>query len=365
MQRRCRWLLAPALMMLTSCDHHPIAPVVSTPSNAANAALPGASRSSYPGGQRTPFRPELEDLAAVPPGDGSTPLRAVVDDYPAWSPDGRLITFHRRYPSRYGPPGLYVVPRHGGVPRLLLTGGFFFPSEVSFSPDGERLVCNNANQLVFVNLQSGAISRPMYTDNGATCPDWSPDGHSVVYYRVFLDGFPAEPPDSAGLHIFDVKTGLDRLLWSGYGAEPAGPSKWIRNGTALAMLHGDNTGWHFSVAALDGSEFNRVLSVATPEFLWNLQHLNPARPRSGPRATESVVMLVVGRPIERTLQVTIDPVAISQRQTLGLWDAVSPDGREVAVIRPDPADSLGVLYVGHADASPHAGMLQLTHFDPP
>ncbi|TMQ63623.1 MAG: hypothetical protein E6K78_10435 [Candidatus Eisenbacteria bacterium] len=357
-----RLLLLLTLMVVASCGRHAMAPAVGTrPTDAELEAV----RTLAPGEQSIPRRLLVGDLAALPPDDRSIPLRAVVDDYPAWSPDGRLIAFHRRYPSSYGPPGLYIVPRHGGTPRLLLTGGFYFPREVSFSPDAGRLVCNSANQLVFVDVGSGATSRPMYTDNGATYPDWSPDGRHVVYFRIFRSGFPPEPEDSAGLHLFDVEAGLDRPLWSGYGAEPAGPSKWIRDGAALAVLHGDISGWRLSVARLLGSQISGAVSVPFPKAFWNLQHLGPARPRSGPLATESVVMLVLGQEIERTLQLTIDPLAISDRRLLGLWDALSPTGREVAVVRPDPADSLGVIYVGQADAPPQARMLQLTRYEPP
>ena len=76
-------------------------------------------------------------------------------------------------------------------------------------------------------------------------------------------------------------------------------------------------------------------------------------------------MLVIGQAIEQTLQVSVAPVMISNRPVLGLWDALSPTGREVAAIRSDPADSLGVLYVGQADAPPQARMLQLTRYEPP
>ncbi len=359
-------LLIPTLAMIASCDHHPIAPTAATRPTVSEALSPDAMRALPTSEPQTPGKPVANDLMALPPGKGSVPLRTVVDDYPAWSPDGRMIAFHRRYPSSYGPPGLYLVPRHGGTPRLLLQGGFFFPREVSFSPDGQRLVCSNANQLVFVDLGSGAISRPMFTDNGAAFPDWSPDGRNVVYGRIFRSQFPPEPPDSSGLHVFDIASGLDRPLRYGDTVLPSGFARWIRDGTALVFIHGHSNGdQSLSLATLDGRDFFTVFSVRAPKLLWSPQHLDPARPGAGPRATESLVMLVIGRAIERTLQVTLDPVAISDRRLLGLWDALSPTGREVAAIRPDPADSLGVLYVGQADAPPQARMLQLTRYEPP
>ncbi len=366
--RSChRLVLLATVMAVASCDRHPIAPAVETRSSVVQPQLPEAFRALSSDGHSMSLYAAVDDRAALPPDGQSIPLRAVVDDHPAWSPDGRLIAFHRRYPSSYGPPGLYIVPRHGGEPRLLLRGGFFFPREVSFSPDGQRLVCNNGNQLAFVDIATGVVSRPMYTDNGAAGPDWSPDGRLVVYGRIFRSQFPPEPADSSGLHVLDVTSGLDRPLRYGDTVLPSGPVRWIRNGTALAIIHASGGNPFLSVATHDGREFRSLMSVPFPKLLWNLQHLGPARPSSGPLATESLVMLVIGAPaaIERTLQVTIDPFVISDRRLLGLWDALSPTGREVAVIRPDPADSLGVLYVGQADGPPQARMKQLTRYDPP
>lgn len=354
-------LSAPAI---SSCDRHPVAPAVGTSPTVTQVHSLGAHRSLSADVLSVPVQFEPEDEAAVPQDERDIPLRAVVDDHPAWSPDGRLIAFHRRYPSSYGPPGLYVVSRHGGEPRLLLPGGFFFPREVSFSPDGDRLVCSNGNHLTFVDL-TGAVTRPMYTDNGIAFPDWSPDGRSVVYARRFRSQFPLEPADSAGLHIFDVASALDRPLRHGDDVLPSGPVRWIRGGTGVAVLHAVGGDPRLSVASLDGREFSTLMSVPFPKLLWNLQHLGPARPRSGPLATEALVMLVLSQVIDRTLHVTIDPLVISDRPLLGIFDALSPSGREVAVIRPDPADSLGVLYVGQADAPPQARLKQLTRYDPP
>lgn len=369
MYRSCHCLvLLATVMVVASCDRHPIAPAVETRSSLVQPQLPEPFRALSWDDPSMPLHAAVDDQAAVPPGGQSTPLRAVVDDHPAWSPDGRFIAFHRRYPSSYGPPGLYIIPHHGGEPRLLLPGGFFFPREVSFSPDGQRLVCSDNNQLAFVDIATGAVSRPLFTDNGAGFPDWSPDGRFVAYGRKFLSQFPREPVDSAGLHVLDVATGLDRPLRHGDAVLPSGFARWIRGGQGLAFIHGGSGGVQsLSVATLDGREFFTVMSVPFPKLLWNLQHLGSARPRSGPLATESLVMLVIGAPaaIERTLQVTTDPFVISDRRLLGLWDALSPTGRKVAVIRPDPADSLGVLYVGQADGPPRARMKQLTRYEPP
>ena len=313
--------------------------------------------------------PDVSDIRGAAPnkaaGGGMVLPYAFVDDSPAWSPDGRWIAFHRAVPSQYGPPGLYITSRDNGSPRLLLQGNALFPREVSFSPDGRRLVCNAGNQLVLVDLTTGQATRPMFTDNGAIHPDWSSNGRDILYQRASLRRFPPEPVDSAGLHIFDIESGVDRPLWSGFGALPAGPSKWIRNGRAVAVLHGDAAGYYLSAVALDGAYIERLASVPFPKWLANLQRIAPARPRAGPLATETIVALVFGEGGGQLLEVTTDPIAVTERMPAGLWDTLSPTGQEVVAIAPDPAYSLGVLFLRETDASPHAKMRQVTQYDPP
>ena len=41
----------------------------------------------------------------------------MVDDSPAWAPDGASIAFHRAFPSTYGPPGVYVLSMRSGAIR--------------------------------------------------------------------------------------------------------------------------------------------------------------------------------------------------------------------------------------------------------
>src|SRR5437867_1615038 len=63
---------------------------------------------------KEPFRPD--------PRFGHLGTKAIVDDSPAWSPDGRFIAYHRAFISSDGPPGVYLISRDGGKPHQI-TGG--------------------------------------------------------------------------------------------------------------------------------------------------------------------------------------------------------------------------------------------------
>jgi hypothetical protein len=142
--------------------------------------------------------------------DPSVPVSPVLVDFSqAWSHDGRLIVFRRPYASNYGPPGIYIVSSLGGTPRWLAPASLDWPRDLQFSPDDRQLVGTDSFQLVVFDVQTGARSTPLYTNSAVQYPSWSPDGHTIAYYRVSLAPFP--PPDSSFLHTLDLTTSTRKL----------------------------------------------------------------------------------------------------------------------------------------------------------
>src|SRR6266496_4151771 len=79
----------------------------------------------------------------------------------------------------------FVVPSSGGHARFVTGGSFLWPASLRFSPDNRTLVGISDFQLIIIDVATGATNIPMYTNNHAQYPDWSPDGRQIVYNRAF------------------------------------------------------------------------------------------------------------------------------------------------------------------------------------
>lgn len=136
--------------------------------------------------------------------------RCAFDAFPAYSPDGRRVSFERVYgpiESRRDPGSggmlhyaarvdLMVVDARGGAPRAIARWGTDpqpWDGAPRWAPDGTRLVLalgtfRHPNKhtilgtaLVVLDASGGAQHRITSWDLGAGNPDWSPDGQRIVF----------------------------------------------------------------------------------------------------------------------------------------------------------------------------------------
>ncbi len=140
-----------------------------------------------------------------------TPI-LVGQDTPAWSPDGLWLAFTAVGPGASGPDLYRIAP--GGEPEQLTTDEAV-ESWPSYSPESRFIVyaadittgTSRFSELRILDLQTRKIT-DLTTNEGdlaETAPDWSPDGHWVVFeatekgsnqsdiYRMPADG--TEPPE--------------------------------------------------------------------------------------------------------------------------------------------------------------------------
>ncbi len=289
----------------------------------------------------------------VRPGPGDrVPVLAAADVSPEWSHDGSRIAYHRRLPSADGPAGLYIISANGGKPRLLAPGQFVSPAYIRFSPDDRFISCVQATQLLIVDVFAGAESRPMYTANGVTHPDWSPDGRSIVYSRWAL--YPNDPRDSLGLHILDLSSGQDRPVYHEGQVQFGRFPVWFDAGAKVAFIESVDGLTRVSVIQTDGSSRRALVEPPPGRHLGQLRR-HVRNFRDG--------LAFDGLPPLRSSFVDWDgsrihPLPRTYRST----DAYSPDGSMGVGSRVNAEDSTAVLFVFRTDDLTGVTYRQLTHY---
>lgn len=109
------------------------------------------------------------------------------DRQPNWSPAGGLIVFQSRTRTAGGDWDLFVMDTNGGAVRNVTASPLSEDTDVSFSPDGRRLVySSDLGGLEFANLfvlstSGGAALRVTDADRYDGAPSWSPDGSTIAF----------------------------------------------------------------------------------------------------------------------------------------------------------------------------------------
>ncbi len=104
-----------------------------------------------------------------------------------WSPDGKMVAF-------YSGDAIMVIPvsletgRPTGPPRKLIEGEYRYQSNVSWSPDGKKLVFNRRDDEIrddvwIIFVEDGSLTQITSSPDQAQTPVWSPDGKSIAYGR--------------------------------------------------------------------------------------------------------------------------------------------------------------------------------------
>jgi dipeptidyl aminopeptidase/acylaminoacyl peptidase len=284
----------------------------------------------------------------------------MADDSPAWSPDGSSIAFHRAIVSTYGPPGVYLLSLRTGAIRLVIPGNYFSPRDLSFSPDGTRLVVVANAQLAIIDVAGGTMTRPLYTESGVWCPNWSPDGTRILYHRRWVPW--NYPPDSTGIHILDLTTGEDRAVWAGQRLLAGWPLRWSPDGRRIAFVDDPPGDYVRAVSVFTpGDTVVRALMGSThTDYPWLRWY---ARPR--PHTDALLFTEKDGAWLQTRLIDSRSGEPLPWRLCLGPQDVPSPDGEWMALIRAQPGDSVGVLHIRRVDDFLGTSRRRLTKYLPP
>ncbi len=194
-----------------------------------------------------------------PPTDSIFPIpepeHLLVDNFPAWSPDGGQVAYHRQVPSASGPAGMYIINVDGTDERLLLEGNLSFPREIRFAPDGERLSVNVGWDIFVFTLVDGTLQQITFTGGRARSADWSPDGESLVFSE---GGF---------LKVVDVGSGAVVALVDSVGPLVGSTPRWSPQEDLIAFSSGDRSdSQDIFTARSGGSSLHRATDVPYGTF---------------------------------------------------------------------------------------------------
>jgi Tol biopolymer transport system component len=175
---------------------------------AAVLATPGVATAAFPGANGRIAFEQGGVIYSIRP-DGSDRRQLTTDTRshsPRWSPDGRLIAFHRA-------GDIWVMQADGSAAHRV-TSGAANDINPTWSPDGGRLVFSRttdgtlAGRSLFVVSAAGGSGHRLTTmsDGCAVEPTWSATGRYVVYWDKCASGM-----SGTGNAIRKINTGTGAI----------------------------------------------------------------------------------------------------------------------------------------------------------
>jgi Tol biopolymer transport system component len=239
----------------------------------------------------------------------------------------------------------------------LCDASFFWPARLRFSPDDRTLLAIDNLQLELIDVATGTISYPLYTNSAVTYADWSPDGKLIAYHRANYD--PDAPLDSSYLHVLDLTTSTDRpVLLDGQLVS----EQYLRFAPDGRLAAIEELSFSDRVVLIDLAAQHEtiVYDTGTYQVLSNLQWL--WRPSGG------VVSLVFAVRSGSFTAYAVNPDGSALRRLPEVWSnfhMISPDGKYLVTPGADPETRAVILDISQFDDLSGATLRHLTRFSWP
>jgi len=195
--------------------------------------------------------------------DGSNVQQLTIDSrnegWPAWSPDGEIITFTRNMNKRYTGDIFTIKP--DGTSEKNLTDNPAHDNDATWSPDGKRIVFSSNRgggfKLYVMGSDGKDVQRVLEKQNAYAYPAWSPDGNKLVFSSYAPGGRSIE------LFLYNFESGKNRQLTT-LGALNTYPA-WSSDGKTIAFQHHDPWGAPGTLYLMDADSSNlqKILAEET------------------------------------------------------------------------------------------------------
>ena len=193
-------------------------------------------------------------------------------------------------------------------------------------------------EVVLIDLFTGAIRWPFFTNNGVNYVDWSPDGQTLLCSRTFT--YPDQVEDSAGIHLYDLRTGVDRPFLSGgrhvYGRFPA----WSGDGQRFALVESFEGGRRIAVYGVAEGTVTVLVPAVLDALYDNLQWI-----QASSDYPEHLVYQQIAGSGGGPYAVYMDGSRERLQRPISPADVFSSDGAKVLTTAPEPVDSIAVIFM--------------------
>lgn len=243
-----------------------------------------------------PKFPDLKYELYVMDVDGSNLLRLTTtdgaEDHPAWSPNGKWISFDADYDG----DGFYeiysVQPDGSNLNRL--TSGSYNDQFADWSPDGKQIAFSsdrNGNWDIFVMNVDGSNQRAItHSPNWELFPAWSPDGSRIAFNGL------APRSRNTDVYVMNQDGSEVRQLTSTtrFDENPV----WSPDGRLIAFQTERDGNFELYSMNADGSN-PRPLNAHPSEELW---------PSWGTVKVRQTILVIFGNNFIREIYTTIRPL---------------------------------------------------------
>jgi len=194
------------------------------------------------------------------------------DSNSTWSPGGRNIAFAS---TRDGDAEIFVM-NEDGTGQSQLTSNDVPDATPAWSPDGTRIAFRSerdGNSEIYVMRVDGSDAVRLTTSPGSdVSPNWSPDGRSIAFASNRDDNYEIYVMNADGSDQRRLTRNLDIDL------DPA----WSPDGRSMAFTTNRDGNYEIYVMNADGSGQTRLTTNAsedtTPDWQWQAEHLPPPKP---------------------------------------------------------------------------------------